>query len=112
MHVARNAFGRQVDSCEVFLDVGGLAGPVRLRQGPGIEVPARTPEGIVVVRSGQHMAFAFHPVLGGDLRLHRMFLERLGVEARAPLIPFRPACLRRRPPAAAPTSRRRRSAGR
>jgi len=47
--------------------------------GPGVEVLARIPEGIVAVRSGRHMAFAFHPELGGDLRLHRMFLEGLGV---------------------------------
>jgi 5'-phosphate synthase pdxT subunit len=88
MHVARNAFGRQVDSRETFLDVTGLTDPFRAvfirapvvtEVGPGVEVLARIPEGIVAVRSGRHMAFAFHPELGGDLRLHRMFLESLGV---------------------------------
>ncbi|WP_250986358.1 pyridoxal 5'-phosphate synthase glutaminase subunit PdxT [Methanoculleus oceani] len=88
MHVARNAFGRQVDSREAFLNVAGLADPFRAifirapvatEVGPGVEVLARIPEGIVAVRSGRHMAFAFHPELGGDLRLHRMFLEGLGV---------------------------------
>jgi 5'-phosphate synthase pdxT subunit len=88
MHVARNAFGRQVDSREAMLEVAGLADPFRavfIRApvatgvGPGVEVLARIPEGIVAVRSGRHMAFAFHPELGGDLRLHRMFLEGLGV---------------------------------
>jgi len=88
MHVARNAFGRQVDSREAMLEVAGLAepfravfirAPVATEAGSGVEVLARIPEGIVAVRSGRHMAFAFHPELGGDLRLHRMFLEGLGV---------------------------------
>jgi 5'-phosphate synthase pdxT subunit len=88
MHVARNAFGRQVDSREAMLEVAGLAepfraifirAPVATDVGGGVEVLARIPEGIVAVRSGRHMAFAFHPELGGDLRLHRMFLEGLGV---------------------------------
>ncbi|WP_067077634.1 pyridoxal 5'-phosphate synthase glutaminase subunit PdxT [Methanoculleus horonobensis] len=88
MHVARNAFGRQVDSRETMLEVAGLAepfravfirAPVATDAGDGVEVLARIPEGIVAVRSGRHMAFAFHPELGGDLRLHRIFLEGLGV---------------------------------
>lgn len=88
MHVARNAFGRQVDSREAYLDVAGLAEPFRAvfirapaatEVGPGVEVLARIPEGIVAVRRGRHMAFAFHPELGGDLRLHRMFLAGLGI---------------------------------
>ncbi|MCK9276977.1 MAG: pyridoxal 5'-phosphate synthase glutaminase subunit PdxT [Methanoculleus sp.] len=88
MHVARNAFGRQVDSREALLAVKGLTEPFRAifirapivtDAGPGVEVLARIPEGIVAVRNGRHMAFAFHPELGGDLRLHRMFLEGLGV---------------------------------
>lgn len=88
MHVARNAFGRQVDSREAMLDVAGLAepfravfirAPVATDVDPQVQVLARIPEGIVAVRYGRHMAFAFHPELGGDLRLHRMFLENLGV---------------------------------
>jgi len=88
MHVARNAFGRQADSREAMLEVAGLAepfraifirAPVATDVGPGVEVLARIPEGIVAVRSGRHMAFAFHPELGGDLRLHRIFLDGLGV---------------------------------
>jgi 5'-phosphate synthase pdxT subunit len=88
MRVERNAFGRQADSREAMLEVKGLAepfravfirAPVATEAGRGVEVLARIPEGIVAVRSGRHMAFAFHPELGGDLRLHRMFLEGLGV---------------------------------
>lgn len=88
MHVARNAFGRQVDSREACLEIAGLAEPFRavfIRApaatdvGSGVEVLAHIPEGIVAVRHGRHMAFAFHPELGGDLRLHRMFLAGLGI---------------------------------
>ncbi|MDI6866935.1 pyridoxal 5'-phosphate synthase glutaminase subunit PdxT [Methanoculleus sp.] len=88
MRVERNAFGRQVDSREALLEVKGLAepfravfirAPVATEVGPGVEVLARIPEGIVAARSGRHMAFAFHPELGGDLRLHRMFLQGLEV---------------------------------
>lgn len=88
MRVERNAFGRQADSREAMLEVKGLAepfravfirAPVATEAGRGVEVLARIPEGIVAARSGRHMAFAFHPELGGDLRLHRMFLQGLGV---------------------------------
>jgi len=88
MHVARNAFGRQVDSREATIEVAGLdepfravfiRAPVATEAGPGVQVLARIPEGIVAVRHGRHMAFAFHPELGGDLRLHRMFLAGLGL---------------------------------
>jgi len=88
MRVERNAFGRQADSREAMLEVAGLADPFRaifIRApvatdvGSSVEVLARIPQGIVAARSGRHMAFAFHPELGGDLRLHRMFLQGLGV---------------------------------
>jgi 5'-phosphate synthase pdxT subunit len=88
MHVARNAFGRQVDSREAMLEVAGLTepfravfirAPVATDVDPQVQVLARIPEGIVAVRHGPHMAFAFHPELGGDLRLHRIFLAGLGV---------------------------------
>jgi pyridoxal 5'-phosphate synthase pdxT subunit len=86
MHVRRNAFGRQVDSREAYLSVEGLMepfhavfirAPVATEVGPDVAVLARIPEGVVAVRKGRHMAFAFHPELAGDLRLHRMFLEGL-----------------------------------
>ncbi|MDN5339613.1 MAG: pyridoxal 5-phosphate synthase pdxT subunit [Euryarchaeota archaeon] len=88
MHVARNAFGRQVDSREATIEVAGLdepfravfiRAPVATDVDPQVQVLARIPEGIVAVRHGPHMAFAFHPELGGDLRLHRMFLAGLGL---------------------------------
>lgn len=86
MSVERNAFGRQKDSFEADIPIQGLTepfhaifirAPVVQGTGPGVEVLGRIDRGIVAVRSGKHMALSFHPELGGDLRLHRMFLERV-----------------------------------
>lgn len=84
--VRRNAFGRQVDSFETDLDVVGLDSPfhaVFIRApwvediGAGVEILARDPlEGrIVAVRQGHVMATAFHPEVGGDHRMHEMFVR-------------------------------------
>ena len=90
--VQRNAFGRQVDSFEVDLDVPALAGPddgrpppfhavfIRAplieRVGPGVEVVGRLPDGrIVAARQGRWLATSFHPELTGDDRFHRYFLS-------------------------------------
>ncbi|MDK2973789.1 MAG: pyridoxal 5-phosphate synthase pdxT subunit [Methanofollis sp.] len=84
--VERNAFGRQRDSFEADIEVTGLASPfhavfirapIAAAAGPGVEVLAEIPRGIVAVRQGKHIALSFHPELSGDLRLHRLFLERL-----------------------------------
>ncbi len=97
--VRRNAFGRQVDSFETHLDVAGLDGPVHavfIRApwvedvGPDVEVLARIDDPRapapaagrpVAVRCGPLVATAFHPEVGHDLRLHRLFLA--GVAAGA-----------------------------
>lgn len=87
--VRRNAFGRQVDSFEESLTVAGIADPVRAvfirapwveRVGPDVEVLARVEDGpavgrIVAVRQGPLLATSFHPEVGGDDRLHRLFLD-------------------------------------
>lgn len=86
IRVERNAFGRQAASHESYIEISGLdepfhavfiRAPVVSRTGSGVAVLARTPQGIVAVRQGRHMAFSFHPELSGDLRLHRLFLENL-----------------------------------
>ena len=87
--VRRNAFGRQVDSFEGELEVVGLAGPVHAvfirapwveAVGPGVEVLARVAAGeavgrIVAVRQGPLMATSFHPEVGEDDRIHRLFRD-------------------------------------
>ena len=87
--VRRNAFGRQVDSFEGDLDVVGLSEPVHAifirapwveQTGPGVETLATVPAGeaagrIVAVREGHLMATSFHPEVGADARIHRMFVD-------------------------------------
>ena len=94
--VRRNAFGRQVESFEEDLDVGGVeGGPVRAvfirapwveQVGDGVEVLARATapdrdgaagaDGrIVAVRQGNLLATSFHPEITGDSRVHRLFAD-------------------------------------
>ncbi len=85
MTVARNAFGRQVDSFEAEVALAGIAGgplraifiraPVIASVGAGVEALGRLADGsIVAARQGNLLATAFHPELGGDARLHEYFL--------------------------------------
>lgn len=87
MVVRRNAFGRQLDSYEEDLQIGGVEGgpfhAVFIRApwveslGEGVEVLARADNSedgpIVAVRKGPFMACSFHPELGGDDRMHALF---------------------------------------
>jgi 5'-phosphate synthase pdxT subunit len=87
--VRRNAFGRQVDSFEGDVDFVGLDAPVHaifIRApwvegvGSGVEVLARVEQGeaagrIVAVRQGPLMATSFHPEVGGDSRIHGLFVD-------------------------------------
>ncbi|MBA4420313.1 MAG: pyridoxal 5'-phosphate synthase glutaminase subunit PdxT [Anaerolinea sp.] len=89
--VERNAFGRQVDSFEVDLDIpalGKVAPPGRpyhavFIRAPlidsvsaGVEVLGRLPNGkIVAAREGHFLATAFHPELTQDDRFHKLFVE-------------------------------------
>lgn len=83
--VARNAFGRQVDSFEVDLPVSRLGDPpVRAvfirapyitRTGEGVETLAQLDGKVVLVQQDNLLAGAFHPELTEDQRLHRYFLQ-------------------------------------
>ncbi|MCY7394893.1 MAG: pyridoxal 5'-phosphate synthase glutaminase subunit PdxT [Nocardioides sp.] len=87
--VRRNAFGRQVDSFEGAIEVVGLVQPVHAvfirapwveQVGAGVEVLARVPQGpavgrVVAVRQGPLMATSFHPEVGGDARVHALFVD-------------------------------------
>jgi pyridoxal 5'-phosphate synthase pdxT subunit len=88
--VARNAYGRQIDSFEAELDAPVLGGafhgvfiraPRIVRVGDGVEVVARRgPEAgaePVGVRVGKVVGLCFHPELTSDLRFHRWFLTEV-----------------------------------
>ena len=81
--VERNAFGRQLDSFEIDLDVPILGerpvhaifirAPVIDEVGPDVDVLARLDDGrIVAVRQENVIATAFHPELAGETRFHRL----------------------------------------
>ena len=104
--VERNAFGRQVDSFEVDLDVpalaeldgkaarGGKAAPYHavFIRAPLIEsvsgsarVLAKLDDGrIVAVQQGRLLATSFHPELTRDDRFHRYFARLAGGQALQP----------------------------
>jgi 5'-phosphate synthase pdxT subunit len=84
--VRRNAFGRQVDSFEVDLQIPVLGDPlyraIFIRApwiegvGCGVEVLANLPDGkSIAVREGNIVVAAFHPELTGDPRFHNYFLS-------------------------------------
>lgn len=82
--VRRNAFGRQVNSFETFLEVRGIDKPVEAvfiraprveRVGEGVEVLSELPDGTVVgVRQGNVIGTSFHPELTADRSMHEYFL--------------------------------------
>ncbi len=92
--IARNAFGRQVESFEEDLPFSGLVGPsfrgvfirapIIERCGRGVEVLARVSNGsIVACRQDAILVTSFHPEFVDDLRVHQYFLsivaERTGM---------------------------------
>lgn len=89
----RNAFGRQVRSFEVDLDIAEIdGGPVRAvfirapwvaEHGDGVEVLAAVDGHPVAVREGERLAIAFHPELTGEPRLHARFMELVRARAAA-----------------------------
>jgi 5'-phosphate synthase pdxT subunit len=46
--------------------------------GAGVEVLGEAAGHPVAVRQGRLLATSFHPEVGGDHRLHRLFLDLLG----------------------------------
>ncbi|HOO76576.1 MAG TPA: pyridoxal 5'-phosphate synthase glutaminase subunit PdxT [bacterium] len=87
--VVRNAFGRQVDSFEIDLDIPVLPGEPRPFPAVFIRAPkfeaaeqknlvilARLPDGSpAAVRQEHLLATSFHPELTDDLRFHQYFLD-------------------------------------
>lgn len=82
--VQRNAFGRQRESFETELEFDSfdspltavfIRAPLIAKSGPGVEVLARVPEGIVAARQGNLLTTSFHPELTDDLRVHQYFIE-------------------------------------
>lgn len=89
MRVKRNAFGRQLASCEVDLSIPELGGKpfpaVFIRApiasallSPRVETLAKWEGETVALRYDRLMTTSFHPELTGDSRLHQSFLKLVG----------------------------------
>jgi 5'-phosphate synthase pdxT subunit len=94
IEVKRNAFGRQIESAEVPLDVDGIGDkpfPAVFIRAPWIEkawddakVLATLDGKGVMVRQKQILGTSFHPELTDDYRLHRYFAEMVASSKGGP----------------------------
>jgi 5'-phosphate synthase pdxT subunit len=85
LHVRRNAYGRQVDSFQQEIELGGavetavfIRAPKFVSWGKGVAVAGRVSGEAVFLESGRHMVTAFHPELSESPWCHERFLR--GVE--------------------------------
>ena len=87
--VERNAYGRQIDSRVVSIDVGAefearvgegkmeavfIRAPIIREVRDGVKVLAEYDGDPVLIEQGRHLAATFHPELTKDDRVHRLFL--------------------------------------
>ena len=82
--VRRNGYGRQVDSFEADLDIGGdpfhavfIRAPLIESVGPDVEVLAECRGEPVLVRQGKLLGSTFHPEMTGDGRVHETFVSTI-----------------------------------
>lgn len=85
VRIERNAYGRQVESFEVDLNIPTLGekpfraifirAPRISEYGKDVEILASYDSAPVFVRQGNIMATAFHPELTQDFRIHELFLK-------------------------------------
>ena len=90
--VARNAYGRQIESFETDLlipalqEIGVSEKPVHVafirapqitRVGENVKVLATHDDRAVAVRAGKIMALSFHPEVSGEARLHELWLSKI-----------------------------------
>jgi pyridoxal 5'-phosphate synthase pdxT subunit len=81
--VARNGYGRQIESFEAGLDAPSIRpeplpavfirAPMIVQTGPAVQTLATYDGKAVFVRQGQILGSAFHPELTGDDAVHRFF---------------------------------------
>ncbi|MCS7174362.1 pyridoxal 5'-phosphate synthase glutaminase subunit PdxT [Pseudothermotoga sp.] len=81
--VKRNAYGRQIESFEVYLDVAKIGkvkavfirAPKVLEWSSNVEVLATYEGTPVLVQQGNLLASSFHPELTDDLKIHEYFVK-------------------------------------
>ena len=86
MKIRRNAFGSQIDSFEIDLEIPAVGeepfhavfirAPIVKEAKPSIKILSCLPDStIVVARQNRLLACAFHPEFTDDLRFHSYFLN-------------------------------------
>ena len=91
MEISRNAFGSQIDSFEVDLEIPivgeepfhaiFIRAPIVKEAKPGLIILSRLPDSTVVaVKQNRLLACAFHPEFTNDLRFHSYFLNMVSQE--------------------------------
>jgi 5'-phosphate synthase pdxT subunit len=90
--VERNAYGRQIDSTVANVEPENdfiqrtspgnietvfIRAPIIRRRGPDVKVLAEYRGQPVLVEQNLHLGATFHPELSGDVRVHRLFLDKL-----------------------------------
>jgi 5'-phosphate synthase pdxT subunit len=90
---SRNAFGRQLRSFEIDLQLESIEGPplrgIFIRapwiaeHGPGVEILAEVDGHPVAAREGDVIAVAFHSELTDDGRVHRLLLDAVAARGQA-----------------------------
>jgi 5'-phosphate synthase pdxT subunit len=83
--VARNAYGRQIESFEADLEVKSIGkmhavfirAPQVTKVGQGVEVLASHQGFAVIARQGKVLVSSFHPELAGETRLHEYFAQMI-----------------------------------
>ncbi|NMP20908.1 pyridoxal 5'-phosphate synthase glutaminase subunit PdxT [Sulfobacillus harzensis] len=93
IEAARNAYGRQVASFEVGLDIPCLGSepfpavfiraPKITRLGPDVTPLARYQGEVVMAEQGPYLVSSFHPEMSPDIRIHEYFIKK--VESLSPV---------------------------
>lgn len=92
--VKRNAYGRQLGSFHYDGSVKGIGTfPMEFIRAPYIEkaakdvtILAKVDGNIVAVQYKNQLAFAFHPELGGDFRIHEAFISLINANSACKFI--------------------------
>ncbi len=94
IEASRNAFGRQVASFEVGLEVPCLGGkpfpavfiraPKITRMGADVNPLATYQGGVVMAEQGPYLVSSFHPEMSPDTRIHEYFIHKVASLSSVP----------------------------
>ena len=82
--IERNAFGRQKESFEKYINIKNfdtpfkgvfIRAPIIRKVWGDCKILAKIENKIVIVKQGKNMALSFHPELTNDNRIHKFFLD-------------------------------------